>query len=215
MSKSVGNVVDPFDLVAKYGLDPVRFFLLREVPFGNDGDFSEKTLIGRMNVELANDLGNLAQRTLSQIAKNCGGRLPPAGEHTDDDLALLAAAQALPAKLREQIGRQALHEALEEAWRLIRAANSYIDRQAPWALKKTDPPRMADVLRVLCDVLRPVATVLQPFMPGSMARMLDQLGVPENHRSIADLPNALPGEIPLPAPQGVFPRWVEEAAVKP
>jgi methionyl-tRNA synthetase len=215
MSKSVGNVVDPFDLVAKYGLDPVRFFLLREVPFGNDGDFSDKTLISRMNVELANDLGNLAQRTLSQIAKNCGGRLPAVGEHTDDDLALLAAAQALPAKLREQIGRQALHEALEEAWRLIRAANSYIDRQAPWALKKTDPPRMADVLRVLCDVLRPVATVLQPFMPGSMARMLDQLGVPENQRSIADLPNALPGDIPLPAPQGVFPRWVEEAAVKP
>ena len=214
MSKSVGNVVDPLDLVASYGLDPVRFFLLREVPFGNDGDFSTKTLISRMNVELANDLGNLAQRTLSQIARNLGGLLPAAGTRTQDDLTLLEAAEALPLKLREKIDRQALHEALEEVWRVIRAANSYIDRQAPWALKKTDPPRMADVLRLLTDVLRPVATVLQPFMPDSMARMLDQLGVPPGQRSIADLTTALPAGTSLPAPQGVFPRWVEETGAK-
>jgi methionyl-tRNA synthetase len=214
MSKSVGNVVDPFNLVAKYGLDPVRFFLLREVPFGNDGDFSEKTLISRMNIELANDLGNLAQRTLSLIARNCGGILPFAGTRTEDDAALLAAADALPAKLREQIDRQALHEALEETWRVIRAANSYIDRQAPWALKKTDPPRMCDVLRLLVDVLRPIATVLQPFMPASMGKMLDQLGVPPEQRRFSDLENPLPGGISLPTPQGVFPRWVEEASVK-
>jgi methionyl-tRNA synthetase len=214
MSKSVGNVVDPLDLVATYGLDPVRFFLLREVPFGNDGDFSLKTLISRMNVELANDLGNLAQRTLSQIAKNLEGRLPAPGTRTEDDLVLLDAAEALPLKLREKIDRQALHEALEETWKVIRAANSYIDRQAPWALKKTDPPRMADVLRLLVDTLRPIATVLQPFMPDSMARMLDQLGVPENQRSIADLQTPLPGSIFLPSPQGVFPRWVEETSIK-
>jgi methionyl-tRNA synthetase len=215
MSKSVGNVVDPLDLVATYGLDPVRFFLLREVPFGNDGDFSPKTLISRMNVELANDLGNLAQRTLSQIAKNLGGILPAQGVRTDDDLALLEAATALPGKLREQIDRQALHEALEEVWRVIRAANAYIDRQAPWALKRTDPPRMNDVLRVLVDVLRPVATVLHPFMPGSMSKMLDQLGVPDGERTLAALETPLPGGISLPSPQGVFPRWVEEAAAKP
>jgi methionyl-tRNA synthetase len=215
MSKSVGNVVDPLDLVATYGLDPVRFFLLREVPFGNDGDFSPKTLISRMNVELANDLGNLAQRTLSQIAKNLGGILPDAGTRTDDDLALLEAATALPGKLREQIDRQALHEALEEVWRVIRAANAYIDRQAPWALKRTDPPRMNNVLRVLVDVLRPVATVLHPFMPGSMSKMLDQLGVPDGERTLAALETPLPGGISLPSPQGVFPRWVEEAAAKP
>jgi methionyl-tRNA synthetase len=214
MSKSVGNVVDPLDLVATYGLDPVRFFLLREVPFGNDGDFSPKTLISRMNVELANDLGNLAQRTLSQIGKNLGGILPAKGVRTEDDLALLEAATALPGKLREQIDRQALHEALEEVWRVIRAANAYIDRQAPWALKRTDPPRMNDVLRVLVDVLRPVATVLHPFMPGSMSKMLDQLGVPDGERTLAALETPLPGGISLPAPQGVFPRWVEEAALK-
>jgi methionyl-tRNA synthetase len=214
MSKSVGNVVDPLDLVATYGLDPVRFFLLREVPFGNDGDFSTKTLISRMNVELANDLGNLAQRTLSQITRNLGGQLPAPGTRTEDDLALLEAAEALPMKLRERIDRQALHEALEDIWKVIRAANSYIDRQAPWALKKTDPPRMADVLRLLLDVLRPVATLLQPFMPDSMVKMLDQLGVPSNQRSIADLQTPLPGGISLPAPQGVFPRWVEEMGAK-
>jgi methionyl-tRNA synthetase len=117
-------------------------------------------------------------------------------------------------KLRERIDRQALHEALEDIWKVIRAANSYIDRQAPWALKKTDPPRMADVLRLLLDVLRPVATLLQPFMPDSMVKMLDQLGVPSNQRSIADLQTPLPGGISLPAPQGVFPRWVEEMGAK-
>ena len=214
MSKSIGNVVEPKTLVDTYGLDPVRFFLLREVPFGNDGDFSPKTLISRMNVELANDLGNLAQRTLSQIAKNCGGVLPEAGPHTDDDLALLEAADALHAKTRDQIDRQAFHEALEEIWRVIRAANGYIDRQAPWVLKKTDPARMAHVLRVLVDAMRPIATLLQPFMPASMAKMLDQLGVPMDQRDFAALKNLLPGGISLPPPQGVFPRWVEETGAK-
>jgi len=215
MSKSVGNVVDPLALADEFGLDPVRFFLLREVPFGNDGDFNRRALISRMNVELANDLGNLAQRTLSLIAKNCAGLLPDQGPRTEDDQTLLAAAYALPAKLREQIDRQALHEALEETWRVIRAANAYIDRQAPWALKKTDLVRMGHVLRVLADTLRPIATVLQPFMPDSMANMLDQLGVPMEQRSLAALATALPAGLGLPAPQGVFPRWVEEAGVKP
>jgi methionyl-tRNA synthetase len=212
MSKSVGNVVDPLALVAKFGLDPVRFFLLREVPFGNDGDFAERALISRMNSELANDFGNLAQRSLSLIAKNCGGVLPGQGVRTEDDVALLAMAAALPAVLRERIDRQAIHDAIEEVWKLIRAANSYIDKQAPWALKKTDIKRMADVLRVLVDVTRVAATLLQPVMPATMARMLDQLGVPETARDFAALDTPLAGGTVLPAPQGVFPRYVEEAA---
>ena len=212
MSKSTGNVIPPADLVATYGLDPVRFFLLREVPFGNDGDFSDAALIRRMNNELANDLGNLAQRTLSQIAKNLAGVLPDAGVPTEDDQVLLTAAQALPVALRPLMDRLALGEAIEEVWKVIRAANAYIDRQAPWALRKTDPARMASVLRVLVDVMRPVATVLQPVMPGSMARMLDQLGVPPDARDIAALDAPLPGGIALPAPAGVFPRHIEAAA---
>jgi methionyl-tRNA synthetase len=210
MSKSIGNVVDPRDLVTTYGLDPVRYFLLREVPFGNDGDFNRPALVQRMNGELANDLGNLAQRTLSLIARNCGGILPDQGTATEDDDSLLAQAVALPELLRGHLDRQALHDALEEVWRVVRAANAYIDRQAPWALRKTDTARMSDVLRVLVDVLRSIATVLQPFMPESMRKMLDQLGVPEGARTLAALDHPLAGGRALPAPQGVFPRFVEE-----
>jgi methionyl-tRNA synthetase len=210
MSKSLGNVIAPGDLVRDFGLDPVRYFLLREVPFGNDGNFSRKALISRMNVELANDLGNLAQRSLSLIARNCEGRLPPRGPATAEDSAMRAAAEALPATLRGSMDRQGFGEALEDAWKVIRAANAYIDHQAPWALRRTDPARMAAVLRVLADVLRHVATVLQPFMPGSMGRMLDQLGVPGDQRRLADLAQPLPDGLTLPAPQGVFPRYVEQ-----
>ena len=212
MSKSVGNVVDPLDLVARFGLDPVRFFLLREVPFGNDGDFSERALISRTNSELANGLGNLCQRTLSLIARNCGGTLPAATAPNEEDAALLAQAQALPALMRERLDRQAHHDALDEAWKLIRAADGYIDRQAPWALKKTDLARMQAVLRVLSDVLRVLATTLLAYMPGSMDRMLDLLGVPSDARDLAALATPLPDGTALPAPVGIFPRYVEEAA---
>jgi methionyl-tRNA synthetase len=206
MSKSVGNVIDPIALVDRFGLDPVRFFLLREMPFGNDGDFSERALISRMNTELANDLGNLCQRTLSLIARNCGGILPAAQPPTEEDTAILDQARALPGLLRTRMDRQALNDGLEDAWRVIRAANAYIDRQAPWALKKTDEIRMAAVLRVLADVLRPIATVLQPYMPDSMGRMLDQLGVPDNARGLSALETPLASGTILPPPAGVFPR---------
>jgi methionyl-tRNA synthetase len=211
MSKSLGNAIDPRELVAAFGLDPVRYFLLREVPFGNDGDFSRRALIGRLNADLANDLGNLAQRSLSLIARNCEGKRPGRGAMTDDDAGMLAAAEALPALLRERLDRQALHEALEEVWKVIRAANGYIDRQAPWALRKTDTGRMAVVLRVLADTLRCVATVLQPFMPDSMGRLLDQLAVPVDRRRLADITIELAAGELLPAPQGIFPRYVEAA----
>ena len=212
MSKSVGNVVDPRDLVREFGLDPVRFFLLREVPFGNDGDYSRRALISRLNVELANDLGNLAQRSLSLIAKNCAGRLPPRGADTAEDAAFRDAAEALPATLRQLLPQQAFGDALEEVWRVVRAGNGYIDRQAPWALRKTDLDRMGSVLRVLVDGLRVVATVLQPYMPRSMARMLDQLGVDPALRDLAALATPLADGTVLPPPAGVFPRFDMEAA---
>jgi methionyl-tRNA synthetase len=213
MSKSIGNVVDPAALIAEFGRDALRFFLLREMPFGNDGDFSRRALISRLNVELANDLGNLAQRSLSMIARNCEGRLPSMPDpRTDADTLLLTQAAALPGLLGEAIGTQAFHTALEEAWRVIRAANAYIDHQAPWALKKTDVVRMGGVLRVLAEVIRAVATVLQPFMPDSMGRMLDQLSVPADARSFAGLAEPLTDGVVLPPPQGIFPRFVDEAA---
>ncbi len=212
MSKSLGNVIDPHDLVSRYGLDPVRYFLLREIPFGNDGSISHRAIITRMNVELANDLGNLAQRSLSLLARHCAAALPARSPPTEDDEALAAAAAALPSRVGGALDRVAFSEALEEVWKVIRAANAYIDHQAPWALRRTDPPRMAAVLRVLADALRFIATVLQPFMPASMARMLDQLGVPVDARDLAALAAPLPPGTALPAPEAVFPRFVEDAA---
>jgi methionyl-tRNA synthetase len=216
MSKSLGNVVEPRKLVETYGLDQVRYFLLREKPFGADGSMSHQAIVTRINVELANDLGNLAQRTLTLIARNCGGALPAKGAGdvpvTEDDAGMHDAAAALPDLLRRCMDQQTFHEALEEVWKVIRAANGYIDRQAPWALARTDKARMGAVLRVLADAIRVVATVLQPFMPGSMARMLDQLGVPANARSLAELATPLADGTVLPAPQGVFPRYVEPVA---
>jgi methionyl-tRNA synthetase len=212
MSKSLGNVIEPRALVATYGLDPVRYFFMREKPFGADGSMSHPALVTRINTELANGLGNAAQRTLSLIARNLDGRLPARGLATEDDAGLLAAAAALPPLVREKMDRQVFHEALDETWKVVRAADGYIDRQAPWALRKTDPVRMAAVLRVLVDTLRPIATVLQPFMPVSMARLLDQLGVPADARTLADLATPLADGTALPPPAGVFPRYVETEA---
>ncbi len=212
MSKSLGNVIEARQLAETYGLDQVRYFLLREKSFGGDGSISHQAVVTRINVELANDLGNLAQRSLSLIARNCDGRLPGRGPLTEDDAELLAMADALPGALRERLDRQVFHEALEDVWKVVRAANGYIDRQAPWALRRTDTARMAAVLRVLADAIRVIATVLQPFMPESMGRMLDQLGVPAEARQLVDLTTPLADAVVLPAPQGVFPRYVEPAA---
>lgn len=213
MSKSIGNVVNPIDLVNEFGLDPVRFFLLREVPFGGDGDYSRQTLINRMNNELANDLGNLAQRTLTQIHRNCDGNLPDIGKRMEEDLQLLSKAKLLPILLREQMDRQALNESLEDIWKVIRASNAYIDHQAPWKLKKTDFKRMEVVLRTLVDVLREIATCLQPFMPDSMDKLLTLLGVNQNERYFSALEQAIPPGRQLPAPFPIFPRFVEAESV--
>ncbi|MBT3557815.1 MAG: methionine--tRNA ligase [Rhodospirillales bacterium] len=215
ISKSLGNVIDPIDLVNRYGLDQVRYFLLREVPFGNDGDFSHRAMIGRANSELANDLGNLAQRVLSMIAKNCDGRVPAMDEaaFTADDQKLLGSAHDLLEQVRAHMDAQAFHEALETVWLVIRAANAYVDHQAPWKLRKEDPVRMEQVLYTLAEVIRHVALILQPYMPESCGRMLDQLSIAPEHRSFeASGPaQALKSGTELPKPEGVFPRLVEDA----
>ncbi|NQU61184.1 MAG: methionine--tRNA ligase [Rhodospirillales bacterium] len=216
ISKSLGNVIDPHDLVEKYGLDQVRYFLLREVPFGNDGDFSHTSMVNRMNGELANDFGNLAQRVLSMINKNCDAKVPEPGAYSDDDKALLASSCGLIGKVRESFDVQAFHIALEAIWEVIRAANGYVDKQAPWKLAKEDPKRMATVLYVLTEAIRHLAVLTQPFMPAATARMLDQLAVPEDARTFAFLgsDHALaPGTV-LPKPKGVFPRFQDDGAEK-
>jgi methionyl-tRNA synthetase len=211
ISKSLGNVIDPVRLVEEFGLDPVRYFLLREVPFGQDGDFSRAALIGRNNGELANALGNLANRTLSLIQKNCEATLPPPATRTEADATLGALIDGLAATVGAHLDRQEFHLALEAVMAAAREANGYITVQAPWALKKTDLARMADVLRILHDALRAFATVLQPFMPTTMAKLLDQLGVPEAARGLDDLATPLPGGLPLPPPAPLFAK-IEAAA---
>jgi methionyl-tRNA synthetase len=210
ISKSLGNVIDPLALVEEFGLDPVRYFLLREVPFGQDGDFARGALINRLNGELADVLGNLANRTLSLIQRNCEGKLPALAAPAEADGALLTPLASLAETVGKLLESQQYHLALEEIFAQVRGANGYITLQAPWALKKTDPVRMAVVLRHLHTALRAYATVLQPFMPGSMAALLDQLGVPEDARHLAALTTPLPEGHALPPPSPLF-RKVENA----
>lgn len=214
ISKSLGNVIDPYALVQRYGLDQVRYFMLREVPFGQDGDFSHRAMVGRINGDLANDFGNLAQRVLSMIARNCGGRVPIPSAFSEDDSALLEAARLLLARMREQIDRQVLHGALVDMWEIISAANGYVARQAPWTLRKADPARMQTVLFVCAETIRRLALLAQPFMPDSASLMLDQLSVAPDRRTFAtlDADHALLPGTALPAPAGVFPRFVERDA---
>jgi methionyl-tRNA synthetase len=214
ISKSLGNVIKPDDLVEQYGLDQVRYFLLREVPFGNDGDFSHASMISRMNHELANDYGNLVQRVLSMVNKNCNAQVPEPGAFTEKDRALLQPAQNLAVTMRPLMDRQAFHEALEAIWQVVRAANAYVDHQAPWALRKTDPERMATVLYVLAETIRHLGLATLPYMPESSDKILDQLAISKDNRSFSAMgeAGALTSGTALPRPQGVFPRFVEEAA---
>ena len=214
ISKSLGNVIQPKAIVERYGLDHVRYFLLREVPFGNDGDFSHRAMVGRINSELANDLGNLAQRVLSMIAKNCSGKVPEPGELTAADTVLLDTAHGLIEPVREEISENhAFHEALNETWVLVRAANAYIAVQEPWALRKTDPKRMATVLYVAAESIRHLALLLTPYMPDSCDEMLNQLGITADARDFSVLgPNgALVPGTKLPAPSPIFPRFIDNS----
>lgn len=211
MSKSVGNVVDPADLVAAFGLDQVRFFLMREVSFGQDGSYSAEAIKNRINSDLANNLGNLAQRSLSMVAKNCDGRVPTPGDFTEADRKILADAAALYEPVRADYDEQAFHRALERIWTVLADTNAYFAEQQPWALRKNgELERMGTVLYVTLEVVRQVAILMQPVMPASMAKLLDLLGVAEGDaRQFTALGDALVAGTELPAPSPVFPRYEE------
>jgi len=212
MSKSVGNVLDPFALVSVYGVDQFRYFLLREVPFGQDGSYSHDAIVARINADLANDLGNLAQRSLSMIAKNCAGALPEPGDFTDADRALLDLADGTLAKVRDALDTQAIHKAAEAIWNVVGEANRYFAAQEPWALKKTDPARMGTVLYVTAETVRQIAILAQALTPEAAGKLLDQLCVPDDSRNFVHLGEAgrLLAGTGLPKPQPVFPRFVEQ-----
>jgi methionyl-tRNA synthetase len=224
MSKSVGNVVSPASLTREYGVDQLRYFFLREVPFGQDGNYSHEAIVQRINADLANDLGNLAQRSLSMIAKNCAGTVPDwrEGRAGGDDLELIAQADALIGAARAHMEAFQLHLYLGAIFDVVAKANRYFANAEPWKLAKSDPPRMRLVLFVTIETLRTAAILLQPVMPAAMCKLLDLLGVRVDERSFAfvdqgegagriEAERRLRPGAALPAPAPVFPRYVEPA----
>ena len=212
MSKSVGNVVDPLEMARTYGVDQLRYFLLREVSFGQDGSYSHEAIVTRCNADLANGLGNLAQRCLSMIAKNCGGRVPAYDEEfAPADRDLLADLDVARDEADRWMGELALHNALSAIWGGVAAANVYFAEQAPWTLRKTDATSADRVLYVAAEAIRRLAILARWAVPASADALLDQLGQPADARDFAALDMPLVPGTALPAPQGVFPRWTEPA----
>jgi methionyl-tRNA synthetase len=193
MSKSVGNVIDPMVLAERFGVDALRYFLLREVPFGQDGSYSAEAIVNRANAELANSFGNLAQRTLSMIHKNLGGVLPAAGEADEDVQLLDLIRKATKHEVPEAFDRFAFSGGIEAWLRAVFACNAYVDSQAPWALRKTDPDRMAAVLGTLVTAVRELASAIVPIIPESAEKLLGVISAGE-------------GGAPIPQPTPLFPR---------
>jgi methionyl-tRNA synthetase len=207
MSKSLGNVIDPLTLADQYGIDALRYFLLREVPFGQDGQYSHEAIVTRINADLANDLGNLAQRSLSMVAKNCDGKVPDSGLLTPEDKALLARCNALLPEARAAMQDFALHTILAGIWQVVGDANRYFAAQEPWKLSKTDPERRDTVLYVTLEALRRIALLIQPFLPQASSRLLDGVGADVRRDFTALETASLVSGTVLPPPVPLFPRY--------
>ncbi len=186
-SKSLGNVTDPLELADKFGVDALRYFLMREVAFGQDGSYSPEAIVTRANAELANSFGNLAQRTLSMIAKNMDGKIELFEGKTVDIELQKKVEDACRKQLPRAFGVLSFSHGIEAWLRAVYACNQYVDEQAPWSLRKTDPDRMKEVLQMLFFCLRYLAIAIQPVVPDRAAALLDQLGIPENERNYAAL----------------------------
>ena len=222
MSKSVGNVIDPFALVDHYGVDQVRYYFLREVAFGADGSYSPETIAARINADLANGLGNLAQRCLSMIAKGFGGVVPQPGEFTEADKALLVKVDAIYPAAREAMDRQAIKSWLDAVWDVVAEGDRYFASEKPFDKALSDE-RRGTILYVTAEVVRQLAILVQPAMPASAAKLLGLLGQgvddpatredarPRMFGALGATGRLQPG-LPLPEPQGVFPRYVDPTA---
>ncbi len=214
MSKSVGNVLDPFALVEHYGVDQVRYYFMREVVFGADGNYSPESIAMRINADLANGLGNLAQRSLSMIAKGFEGRVPQPEAFTEADSALLAKADGLHAKCRAAMDRQAIKSWLDAVWDVVGEGDRYFASEKPFD-KSLSPERKGTILYVTAETVRQLTILVQPSMPASAAKLLDLLGQPEGEprqfSALGEAGRLKPGAV-LPAPEGVFPRYVDPEA---
>ena len=193
----------------------IRYFFLREVAFGQDGNYNHEAIVARINADLANDLGNLAQRSLSMIAKQLGGILPEPGEFSDNDKAILAQADGMIALAREAMATQQIHQWLNAVWAVVAEGDRYFAGEEPWALAKTDPARQGTVLYVTAEVVRQLAILTQPVMPAASSKLLDSLGIAQGaarmFAALGGKTRIAPGTT-LPPPVGVFPRYVEPAA---
>ncbi|MBA4044489.1 MAG: methionine--tRNA ligase, partial [Erythrobacter sp.] len=208
-SKSLGNVTDPLALAETFGVDALRYFLMREVAFGQDGSYSPEAIVLRSNAELANSFGNLAQRTLSMIAKNLDGKVPGYGTRPEDMQLLLQVRSAVLNDLRYEFEKLAFSSGLEAWMKAVFACNQYVDEMAPWALKKTDPERMEEVLGTLYRCIIDLAIGLSPVAPDSMKKLLDSMGQPEDARDFNWIGNAPPGNptgFTVAPPTPLFPR---------
>ena len=211
ISKSLGNVINPFELVEEFGLDPVRYFLMREVSFGNDGNFSKENLITRNNSELSNKIGNLLQRTSSFAYKHCKQKIPAIDASLIDkiyDSELFNEILSLVKENNAHMESFNINKVLDNIIHIADQANIYIDAEAPWSLRKTNPERMQQVLYSLLEISRYLGIVLQAFIPDAASKILDQLGVPENQRKFANLTKefALKPGSNLQEPKPIFPR---------
>ena len=189
ISKSLGNIIDPNEIIKEYGLDTLRFFLLREVPFGNDGDFSKKSLQRRINNDLANDLGNLVQRVLTIINKNLDGKLNKIKQIKENDKKLYEYPKEILKKIEINYEKQELHKVIESIWKLISEANKYVDKNAPWQLLKDDKERAGDVLNILVLIIAKIAIFLAPIMPNISENILNKIGLSIKKLSMKDISN--------------------------
>ena len=207
ISKSLGNVINPFEIVEKYGVDQVRYFLMREIPFGNDGDFSVLQLVNRVNSDLSNSLGNLFQRVVSMVVKNCNGKIPKKPlVFLNQDRFLINSIKDKLDDYRDLIDNQKLDQYLKNVWVIIGNANKYVDEQAPWLLKKNDFNRMEVVLYTLLETLKQIGIILQPFLPLSSNYILNHLSVSADLRNLNSINTFIDGDIEIIIPSALFPR---------
>ena len=218
MSKSKGNVVDPYVLAEMFGVDALRFFLLRTFPFGADGNFSNELLINTINIDLANDLGNLVSRTTAMVEKYFGGTLPEEKQAGEFDSDLIAMLSGLRARYMEQMEKFQLQNGLDEVFKCVQRANKYIDETMPWALAKDEAkkPRLAAVLYNLLESVRICTTLLLPFMPESCAKIFAQIGAAEDVTTwdAAEKWGVLPQTVTVHKGEAIFPRIDAEAALQ-